>query len=152
MTDLPYQLCWETSRLQPEKTGILTNFTGGRHGLELGEGTQEEQAIKFTNDLEHIFPGIAQKRMNFKQYRALWPTYEWTRGSYSCYRPGQWTAFGGEEGRRVGNLHFAGEHTSESAAGFMEGGCESGERVAEEILAGQGRLAATFPRRLLRAS
>lgn len=149
VTDLPYQLCWETSRLQPEKTGILTNFTGGRHGLELGEGTQEEQAIKFVNDLEHVFPGIAQKRMNFKHYRALWPTYEWTRGSYSCYRPGQWTAFGGEEGRRVGNLHFAGEHTSESAAGFMEGGCESGERVAEEILAGQGRLASTFPRRLL---
>ena len=32
------------------------------------------------------------------------------------------------------NLHFAGEHTSEYAQGFMEGGCESGERVAREIL------------------
>jgi monoamine oxidase len=38
LSDLPYQLCWETSRLQPGATGILTNFTGGRHGLEIGEG------------------------------------------------------------------------------------------------------------------
>jgi monoamine oxidase len=34
----------------------------------------------------------------------------------------------------VKNLHFAGEHTSEYAQGFMEGGCESGERVANAIL------------------
>jgi monoamine oxidase len=26
LTDLPYQLCWETSRLQPGASGILTNF------------------------------------------------------------------------------------------------------------------------------
>ena len=44
LTDLPYQLCWETSRLQPGTSGILTNFTGGRHGLEIGEGTPEHQA------------------------------------------------------------------------------------------------------------
>lgn len=148
LTDLPYQLCWETSRQQPGGAGILTNFTGGRHGLELERGTPAEQAETFTREVDRVFPGLAGARIPGKQARFTWPTFKWTRGSYTCYRPGQWTAFGGEEGRRVENLYFAGEHTSESAQGFMEGGCESGERVASEILEGQGRMAAQFPRRL----
>ena len=46
----------------------------------------------------------------------------------------------------------AGEHTSESAQGFMEGGCESGERVAAEILEGREVAAVSYPRRLRLAS
>jgi monoamine oxidase len=87
-----------------------------------------------------VFPGIAAARLD-KEARFTWPTFAWTRGSYACYRPGQWTGFAGEEGRRVGNLHFAGEHTSREAQGFMEGGCESGERVAAEILEARPRAA-----------
>jgi monoamine oxidase len=149
LTDLPYQLCWETSRLQPGAAGILTNFTGGRHGLEIGEGTPESQAEKFAGELGRVFPGAAAERLPGRQSRFHWPTFPWTRGSYACYRPGQWTAFAGEEGRRVESLHFAGEHTSESAQGFMEGGCESGERVAMEILERTGR--AEAPGRLRQA-
>jgi monoamine oxidase len=75
--------------------------------------------------------------------RFHWPSHPFTRGSYACYLPGQWTAIAGAEGERVGNLHFAGEHTSLEAQGFMEGGCESGERGAAEILAELGRARAT---------
>jgi len=55
-----------------------------------------------------------------------------------------WTSIAGAEGEPVGNLHFAGEHTAREGQGYMEGGCESGERVAAEILAalGRGRAAA----------
>jgi monoamine oxidase len=66
-------------------------------------------------------------------------------GSYASYLPGQWTALCGAEGERVRRLHFAGEHTSLEAQGFMEGGCESGERAAREVLADLG-LAAADPR------
>jgi monoamine oxidase len=38
----------------------------------------------------------------------------------------------------VGNLHFCGEHTSIDFQGYMEGGCESGTRVAQEILTDLG--------------
>ena len=38
----------------------------------------------------------------------------------------------------VGNLHFAGEHTSPDFLGFMNGGAETGRRAAEAILAGVG--------------
>ena len=38
------------------------------------------------------------------------------------------------EGERFGNLYFAGEHTSLENQGYMEGGCETGQRAAVEIL------------------
>ena len=62
-----------------------------------------------------------------------WPSYEHTQGSYTCYRPGQWS-FWGSEGLREGNLHFCGEHTSADFQGWMEGGAETGAMVAAEIL------------------
>ena len=74
-----------------------------------------------------------------------WPTHAWTRGSYASYLPGQWTALRGAEGEAAGTLHCAGEHTSLAAQGFMEGGCESGERAAKEVLASVGLAAAGAP-------
>jgi len=150
VTDLPFQLCWETSRLQPGKHGILTNFTGGRHGAELGHGTAKNQADTFTADLDRVFPGAAAQRSG-KEARFHWPTHLWTRASYASYLPGQWTGIAGAEGEPVGNLHFAGEHCSQAAQGFMEGGCETGETAAQAILKDLGiRTAGMSRRRLLR--
>ena len=143
LTDLPFQSTWETSREQPGAAGILTNFTGGAHGLALGRGGAAEQAARLVADLERVFPGLGAAR-NGAQARFHWPSQPFARGSYACYLPGQWTTIAGAQGERAGNLHFAGEHTALDGQGYMEGGCESGERVAEEILAdlGRGRVAA----------
>lgn len=70
-----------------------------------------------------------------------WPTNPFVRGSYASYKVGQWTAFRGAEGEPAGRLHFAGEHCSLESQGFMNGGCETGERVAQEVLAVMGRTA-----------
>lgn len=134
LTDLPFQLTWETSRLQAGEAGILTNFTGGEHGATLGQGSPAQQAAFAVQHLETLFPGIAATRAGMKESRFHWPSHPYTLGSYSCYLPGQWTGIGGAEGERVGRLSFAGEHTSQEAQGYMEGGCESGERAAREIL------------------
>ena len=136
LTDLPFQLTWEATRLQPGKAGILVCFTGGERGMQMGEGTPAEQSEKLARELERVFPGIASRRIG--EARFHWPTFEWTQASYACYLPGQWTTICGAEGERVGNLHFAGEHTSLDFQGFMEGGCESGERAAKEILVDLG--------------
>ena len=141
VTDLPFQLCWETSRLQSGTPGILTNFTGGNHGMELGRGSTEEQASKFASELDEIYPGAAAAHQGMKQVRMHWPTHEWTMGSYASYRPGQWTSIRGAEGERVGQIFFAGEHTSLDWQGFMNGGCESGEIAAQAIAASLGRRA-----------
>ena len=134
-TDLPFQLTWETSRLQPGRAGLLTNFTGGNHGVELGQGTEESQADALVNQLEMIVPGIAATREGMTQARFHWPSFPWTRGSYAGYLPGQWTGLRGEEGSSVGRLYFAGEHCSLAAQGYMEGGCETGQAVSSKILA-----------------
>ena len=55
--------------------------------------------------------------------------------SYSFWRVGQCSTIGGYEGRRQGNIHFAGEHTSVDFQGWMEGGAITCVRAAGEILA-----------------
>ena len=139
LTDLPFQLTWETSRLQSGRAGILTNFTGGAHGVELGQGTAADQAIRMVADLERVFPGATAARTGMKEVRFHWPSFAWTRGSYASYLTGQWTTLRGAEGEAVNGLYFAGEHCSLEAQGFMEGGCETGERAAKEVAEARGK-------------
>jgi monoamine oxidase len=137
-TDLPLQTTWETSRMQPGAAGILTNFTGGRHGVELGSGSAKQQAAAAVQQLEAVFPGLSAAREGAREARMHWPTFPWTLGSYACYLPGQWTGIRGAIGERVGNLHFAGEHCAFDNQGFMEGGCETGEWAARAVLHAAG--------------
>ena len=133
-SDLPLQTTWETSRLQAGGAGILTNFTGGRHGVEIGTGSPKQQADAAAAQLDAIWPGIAAARGRAREARFHWPTHAWTKGSYACFAPGQWTTLRGAIGERVGNLHFAGEHCALDNQGFMEGGVETGEWAADAVL------------------
>jgi monoamine oxidase len=56
-------------------------------------------------------------------------------GSYTCNQPGYFTTIAGHEAPPVGNLFFAGEHTSSfyEQQGFMEGAALSGQRAAKEV-------------------
>jgi monoamine oxidase len=137
-TDLPFQTTWEASRSQPGAAGILTNFVGGRRGVELGQGTAAERAAECVEQLEDVYRGIREQRAGMHEVRFHWPTHPWSLGSYLCQRPGDWTRFGGVFEAPVGRLRFAGEHCSRTAQGFMEGGCETGLRVAAELLAELG--------------
>jgi monoamine oxidase len=133
-SDLAVQTTWETSRMQPGAAGILTNFCGGRHGVGIGEGTPKQQADTAAQQLDAIFPGLSSARAGMREARFHWPSHPWTLGSYACFRPGQWTTIRGAMGERVGNLHFAGEHCAFDNQGFMEGGVETGEWVAQALL------------------
>ncbi|HEU4665729.1 MAG TPA: FAD-dependent oxidoreductase [Dokdonella sp.] len=134
-SDLPLQTTWETSRMQPGAAGILTNFVGGRHGIEVGSGTPREQADAAAAQLEAIWPGIAAARAGAREARFHWPTHAWTKGSYACFTPGQWTTLRGAIGEAVDGLHFVGEHCAFDNQGFMEGGVETGEWAARALTA-----------------
>jgi monoamine oxidase len=138
MSDLPFQTTWETTRRQAGTGGVLVNFTGGRHGVDLGRDTPERQAQAAAAALDALFPGIAAARTGAREVRMHWPTHPWTLGSYACFRPGDWTGLRGAIGESVGGLHFAGEHCALETQGFMEGGCESGEAAARAVLAQAG--------------
>jgi monoamine oxidase len=137
-SDLPFQTTWEASRVQPGAAGVLTSFVGGRRGVELGRGTVAERAAACVAQLEQVYGGISGERAGMSEVRFHWPSHPWSLGSYVCLRPGDWTRFGGVFEAAVGRLRFVGEHCSRDAQGFMEGGCETGLRVASELLAELG--------------
>jgi monoamine oxidase len=132
-SDRGYQNTWEVSRAQGGASGILVNYTGGKVGASFGSGTPDSRAKQFLAQVEPVLPGVT-KAYNNKAFVDFWPDYEWTLGSYSYWKVGQYTKFAGMEGRRQGTCHFAGEHTSIDFQGYLNGAVETGERAAGEIL------------------
>ncbi|AFH60624.1 FAD-dependent oxidoreductase [Paenibacillus caseinilyticus] len=131
--DTGYQSTYEVNRVQPGKLGILANYTGGEIGAGFNVGNPTTRAKLFLEQIEPLLPGISSK-WNGKATVDYWPAFQWTRGSYSFWKVGQYTKFAGIEGMREGNCHFAGEHTSIEYQGYLNGAVESGERVADEII------------------
>jgi monoamine oxidase len=133
-SDRGYQNTWEVSRGQPGSSGILVDYTGGNVGASFGSGTPLERAQQFLEQIEPVLPGLST-RWNGLATVDFWLDNPFAKGSYSYWKVAQYTKFGGIEGRKEGEVHFAGEHTSVDFQGYLNGGVETGERVAGEILA-----------------
>ena len=71
-----------------------------------------------------------------------WPNDPWTMAAYSFPAPGQVTTLGplmaAPLASHQGRLHLAGEHTCYKFVGYMEGGLQSGVRVAKAVAARDG--------------
>ncbi len=143
ITDLAIQTLWDASSGQTGASGLLVDYTSGQRGAAYAPPTAYSTAADSANvqsyarnclqQLERVFPGIS---VHYTGRAALsYPTGDpHLLGSYSCWKVGQYTAFGGYEGVRQGAVHFAGEHCSIEFQGFMEGGAREGQRAAQEIL------------------
>ena len=135
--DTGYQNTWEVSRAQGggKGKGLLVDYTGGNIGASFGTGTPSSRAQQFMSQMQPLFPGITVA--NHWSGRAtidFWTGYQWTKGSYSYWKVGQYTKFSGMEKVRQGNCHFCGEHTSQDNQGYLEGAVETGQNAADEIL------------------
>jgi monoamine oxidase len=135
LADTGYQNTWEVTRAQSGTQGILVDYTGGVIGASFGSGTPDSRAQEFLAQLEPVLPGITDTYLPGKATIDFWAAYPWTKGSYSFWEVGQYTGFSGVEKERRGKVHFCGEHTSQDFQGYLNGGVETGERVAGEILA-----------------
>jgi monoamine oxidase len=124
---------WDNSQLQPGNNGGLTVYFGGNDGIAVGQGSVHSQADKYLNLLNQIYPGV-KNDFNNKAYRMVWPTFPFTKASYSAWSVGQYTTIAGSEIETVGNLYFAGEHTSYNFQGYMNGGAVTGRIAARSIL------------------
>lgn len=129
---------WDNSQLQPGDSGGLTLFLGGDDGANLIHGDVNEQASNYLTKLNQIYPGI-KNDYNGKVYRFTWPQFPLTKGSYSAWKVGQYTTIAGSEIETVGNLFFAGEHTSYNFQGYMNGGAVTGRIAANKILKKMGK-------------
>lgn len=132
--DTGYQSTWEVTRAQPGRAGILVDYTGGRIGDGFGDVSKQLYAKRFLHQLEPVLPGVGDF-YNGRVALDYWAGNPLSNGSYAYYRVGQLTKFSGVEKEPSGNCHFAGEHTSITFQGYLEGAVRSGERAANEVAA-----------------
>ena len=138
-SDLNVQNVWESTRGRAGATGILTAYTGGHNGTALRAATPYATSgiagpVESTlATVGRVFPGIPTHFNGRATLSTPWSDPN-LRGSYACWKVGQFSAFAGYEGVRQGRCHFAGEHCSTSYQGYMEGGAQEGIRAAREIL------------------
>jgi monoamine oxidase len=136
------QNCWETSwTTATDSHAVITNFTGGALGASQDPAKLQAQTKAFLADYDTVIPGVAAQATRDAKGNVLasmmaWPKNPWSKGSYTCYLPGQFTGIAGNEGKPVGNLYFAGEHCDSfyNQQGFMEGALASGIATAAAIL------------------
>ena len=136
-TEEPIQSGWDSSQLQPGDSAALTLFLGGKNGLDVAFGTPEFQAAKARPSVEKMFPG-GKAFTNSRAFRFNWPNYAWSKGSYTCFTPGQYTQYSGLYNQPFGTLYFAGEHCSFDSQGYMNGGAQTGADAAAAILTAIG--------------
>ncbi|MCP3143496.1 flavin monoamine oxidase family protein [Pyxidicoccus xibeiensis] len=137
-----HQSTWETSpTTATTQHAILTDYSSGPRGASLDPSNVAREAERFVAALDRVIPGSAAKVKRGAGGRILahleqWTTNPNTRGSYTSYKPGQFTSICGNEGKPVGNLYFAGEHANSFYwwQGFMEGAALSGKDTAAAIL------------------
>jgi monoamine oxidase len=142
-SDLPnHQATWETNPSRSRSSrGLITDYSSGVRGASLDVNNLQGEALSFLDDLDLVFPGAftaatRDSQGNFRAHLEHWPSNPLSKGSYTCYLPGQFTTIAGNEGKPIGNLHFAGEHANSfyEWQGFMEGAALSGIQAAQEIL------------------
>ncbi len=139
----PIQMAWDSSHMLNHNSGEsgYTIFLGGTPSLELAAeakrlGLKNKISLETTNyfvsQLNSIFSN-SKEQFNGKHYTAMWTNNPLSKGSYACYKTGQFTTIAGHEMSPIKNVFFAGEHCSRNFQGFMNGGAETGRRVAEAI-------------------
>lgn len=141
--DLPNcQTVWETNPSNATTTrAVLTEFSGGQRRTSFHPAEVQAEVDQVLTDLNQIYPGAiaAASRDSNNHVQAHlehWLSNSAIKGSYTCYKPGQFTTIAGHEGRSIDNLYFAGEHASSfyEWQGFMEGAALSGVHAASAIL------------------
>lgn len=133
ITDL-FQEGWDSSMMQGLDGGAFATFRGGNAGVAVVAGSTADRGAELLAQLEQLWPGCSASLAG-DAVREAWPDDPWVRGSYSCYRVGQWTTIGGAEPEPVGTLLFAGEHTSYLFQGYMNGAAQSGADAAADVIA-----------------
>jgi monoamine oxidase len=132
---------WNSTYGQSEphpETPVITIYSGGRAGA--GYPTDVPHAAAPSPIIGAALDALARGVTNIQDayngiaYLDSWVDDPWVHGSYAGFAPGQYTDFWGFLANREGNALFAGEHTSTHSQGYLNGGVESGERAARQVL------------------
>ena len=138
----PNYQTWDSAPTEPGTAGLITVYAGGSGSQPFASPgyhapAPEDLSATVLDQISQVVPGT-KAQFNGKAWLDYWTGDPWTRGSYAAYIPGQVTKYWGYAGIPDGRVHFAGEHTSTYSQGFLNGGVESGQRAAIEVLLALG--------------
>lgn len=135
LCDSPIQQTWASGLAEGSSCGngvpaapLLSAYVCGQAARDLAKSGDPVRSALY--DLSLIEPDAA------KTFRRGW-FYDWNQdpcagGAFSHLAPNYVLQHQAHIAKAVGNIHFAGEHTSEWI-GFIEGALESAERAVKEI-------------------
>ena len=134
------QSTWESNAFSGDiYRAVLTSQLGGAAARSLDPRQLQSEAAMFLAELDAAMPGaVASARRTASgdvvAFAQNWSKNPLSKGAYTCARPGYFTTLAHNEAKAVGNVMFAGEHTSSfyEWQGTMEGAALSGLRAAAE--------------------
>jgi monoamine oxidase len=138
LSDLTTGVTWPGHPGLPGSQALIVCMNSSQYATQYADSAPHGAAPQWVvnshlSALEQILPG-ARNAFNGDAYLDYWTADPWARGSYSYYRPGQFTRFAGVENKIQGRVFFAGEHTAPyEFRGLMNGAVVSGERAAQEV-------------------
>lgn len=136
-SDTTIQMAWSSQfqSIDPAALVVLDNHPGNYDASTPAHGVAPRSVLqRALRHLDQWYPTSSTASIPRQAHLDYWPNDPFVRGTWSCYDVGGFTAYGGVEPRREGNLHFAGETT----APFVEhstmcGAVTSGMRAAHEV-------------------
>lgn len=129
-TDTPIERIFASTGKSGDERAIFTIWTEGNGSIVL-EQMPEQKRLSYGQEMfEKVLPFM--KGSVERSHTLSWSQDEFIRGAYSHLKVGQFTSIQPYIKTKVGNIHFAGEHTADEFSG-MEGALESAERVVGEI-------------------
>ena len=138
----PFAEAWDATTVSGD-IGLLTWFMGGEQVARARNIKPADLRLAFEAAARPVLSGLGESATGW-QRRTNWGQDVFTRGAYSCFRPGQLTRFARlfwveEDGKAtqspsVGPIVFAGEHLSDAWPGYMNGGAQTGRLAGIEVL------------------
>ncbi len=132
ITDLSLGRTWAASEGQAGDMGILTVYTADVATGDQATMSNQQLVQSIVAQLEEIYP--SSQALLVAATVSQWHDQPTIGGAFTCYAPGQLSAFWPTLRQPQGQLYFAGEHT-DIYWGYMEGAVRSGQRVAQQIIA-----------------
>jgi monoamine oxidase len=130
----PVKVTFDTS--PPDGSpGIMMGFIGGHDARVWEERSAGDRRAAALQNLANYFGNEALNPRSIVEFN--WSTEVWNRGCpVAVLAPGTLIDFGAALRTPVGRIHWAGTETSTYWNGYMDGAVRSGERAAQEALAG----------------
>ncbi len=127
------QRIYDATEDQPGPAGILDAYVGGdgAKALQTGYPDDDERLAHVRAEIEDMVPALAGRAL--AGVSRAWHPHENYGGAFSCYGPGDVTAYWRAIREPQGRVHLAGEHVA-TVTGYLEGAVESGHRTADAVV------------------